>query len=447
MVSEEGCCWVPQFQYQSLFPFSQQAVFNWHLRPGAFVRLTPPWERVRLLQSPRSLQNGERAVVQIALGPSFSPLWLSWCLEHEAYDPPHQFQDRQVTGPFAHWVHTHAFAPGPVHHSKATCQLTDAITYRLPMGPLGQLAGGWVSERKLQRMFRYRHAVTGWDLEAHAWAASNGLQPSTPIDWLSVGPTLSPLAKQLVAFLCTGGHSVRWSTDSSTTPAAPENPSRPDWLPPSAVSGADYALLLMDSPLSDNQWASVLARLQRATGYRRVLVLLTLDAVVASEGDGSGLYQALQQTMDQSQVPITTVLTGWVLQASAGPLGWAINGWRPTATEPAPWLSAQSLLTGVLALLAQADSLPTGWLPLWHLAPFTDWGELRETLFPLLPVRQASKGQHSLWERGLQWSRRLNSPSATWQPDWPTPLPQLGQAARHELGWFSRLERLATLLG
>ena len=31
-------------------PVSAEEVFTWHERPGAFERLTPPWEKVKVLE-------------------------------------------------------------------------------------------------------------------------------------------------------------------------------------------------------------------------------------------------------------------------------------------------------------------------------------------------------------------------------------------------------------
>jgi ligand-binding SRPBCC domain-containing protein len=62
----------------------------------------------------------------------------------------------QVRGPFARWEHTHIFeADGP-----DACYLEDRIEYALPLGFLGRWLLGAFIERKLQRLFEYRHRVT-----------------------------------------------------------------------------------------------------------------------------------------------------------------------------------------------------------------------------------------------------------------------------------------------
>jgi uncharacterized protein len=42
-------------------------VFAWHARPGAFLRLSPPWQPMRVITEADSLQNGraELALVHV----------------------------------------------------------------------------------------------------------------------------------------------------------------------------------------------------------------------------------------------------------------------------------------------------------------------------------------------------------------------------------------------
>lgn len=97
--------------------------------------------------------DGARATIRIKLGP-VSKLWIA---EHEMHDDG--FTDRQIEGPFKTWKHRHIFT---AEGDKAS-RLTDSIQYELPGGFLGDLGAPFV-ERKLVRMFRYRHEVTRKEL-------------------------------------------------------------------------------------------------------------------------------------------------------------------------------------------------------------------------------------------------------------------------------------------
>ena len=82
-----------------------EVVFAFHESPGAFQRLTPPWERVEMIEGGDSLKPGARVV----LSTGFGPFRLRWVAEHTEYEPGRMFADRQIEGPFASWYHRHLF--------------------------------------------------------------------------------------------------------------------------------------------------------------------------------------------------------------------------------------------------------------------------------------------------------------------------------------------------
>jgi len=170
-------------------------VFRWHARPGAFERLTPPWEPVRVVERHGGIEDGGRVVLRMGPG----PFGVRWVAEHFDYVEGERFRDRQAAGPFAHWLHTHRVEPD----GGDACWLEDRIEYALPFGALGALFGNAFTRRKLDRMFRYRHRVTAGDVAAHA-RARGGEAMKILVSGASglVGGTLVP-------FLTTGGHDVR----------------------------------------------------------------------------------------------------------------------------------------------------------------------------------------------------------------------------------------------
>ena len=131
---------------------SAAAVFDWHEAPGAFARLTPPWERVRVVRHEGGIRDGAR--VSLRVGPK--PFSVRWDLEHRDYQRGRSFTDLQIAGPFRYWKHVHRMIPqGPQE-----CVLEDAIEYELPFGTIGWLIGRPFAQRKLKRLFAFRHAVT-----------------------------------------------------------------------------------------------------------------------------------------------------------------------------------------------------------------------------------------------------------------------------------------------
>jgi len=129
-----------------------EKVFEWHARPGALERLTPPWEPVEAVEPSPSIHDGARGAFRVRVG----PFHVRWDFEHKGYQEGRQFQDFQRSGPFRRWEHTHRFIPdGP-----GACWLEDRIEYELPLGAPGRFLAGWFVKRKLERLFAYRHRVT-----------------------------------------------------------------------------------------------------------------------------------------------------------------------------------------------------------------------------------------------------------------------------------------------
>ncbi|HEY2157687.1 MAG TPA: SRPBCC family protein [Isosphaeraceae bacterium] len=133
-------------------------VFAFHERPGAFERLTPPWERVVVESGGESIRPGSRVTLRTKLG----PLRLRWVAEHTEYDPPRLFADRQLSGPFASWYHRHWM----IDDGRGGTLLRDEVDYELPLGVIGRWIGSGYIRRKLNRMFDYRHEVTRRFVEA-----------------------------------------------------------------------------------------------------------------------------------------------------------------------------------------------------------------------------------------------------------------------------------------
>ncbi|MEO7134485.1 MAG: SRPBCC family protein [Vicinamibacterales bacterium] len=140
------------FVATSRIPASAEAVFDWHEAPGAFERLTPPGEPVRVMRRESGIRDGGK--VSLRVGPA--PFALRWDLEHRDYQHGRSFTDQQLAGPFRYWKHVHRMLPeGP-----QVSVLEDTIEYELPFGRIGWLVGRLFVQRKLQRLFAFRHAVT-----------------------------------------------------------------------------------------------------------------------------------------------------------------------------------------------------------------------------------------------------------------------------------------------
>jgi len=140
-----------RFEKETLLPVTAREAFDWHSRPGAFERLSPPWQRIEVIE-PATLADGTRLVFRLYQG----PIPIRWVAEHTHFEPGRMFRDVQVVGPLARWEHTHRVEPaGP-----DAAWLEDRVIWALPFGWLGAALAGRLARRRIARMFEYRHRVT-----------------------------------------------------------------------------------------------------------------------------------------------------------------------------------------------------------------------------------------------------------------------------------------------
>lgn len=123
-----------------LFPYFGEA--------ANLEELTPETLHFRILSvSTKSVE--KNTLIKYALKIHGIPV--RWTTRIEAWDPPRNFVDNQLSGPYSLWHHTHEFEP----LGKGTL-MTDSVRFRLPLGWPGWLAAGWWVRGDVERIFRYR---------------------------------------------------------------------------------------------------------------------------------------------------------------------------------------------------------------------------------------------------------------------------------------------------
>ncbi len=190
---------MPVFEMRSPMLPCAETVFNYHARPGAFQRLTPPWQRIRLIRASGGIRDGDVLEFQICKG----PLRLTWHAVHQDFREAHGFSDKQTRGPFKHWLHEHRFLP-----SGNGTMLLDRVHYELPLAPLLSGPSAPMMNRVLRKLFRFRHQRTRADLELQAPFAQH------PGKTLVFFGAMSPLTRDMAAFLSTCGHRVFQQEDN-----------------------------------------------------------------------------------------------------------------------------------------------------------------------------------------------------------------------------------------
>jgi NADH dehydrogenase len=119
--------------------------------PRNLARLTPTSMGFELLTEDLEVRDGLQIRYRIRPLLGIPATWETRITEA---DPPRGFVDVQARGPYRLWEHRHRFEPvdgGTLVH--------DAIDYRLPLGPLGDVAHALIVRRQLEWIFRYRAAA------------------------------------------------------------------------------------------------------------------------------------------------------------------------------------------------------------------------------------------------------------------------------------------------
>jgi uncharacterized protein (TIGR01777 family) len=267
------------FTLRSAMPVSADELYAWHARPGAFLRLNPPWETVEVTKAEGAFGIAPyRVTVRTPLVGPFKTR-----LGSEAYDfrPGEGFRDRQLSGPFAEWVHSHRMIPNGPDGSF----LEDHIEYRLPLGPIGAAFGGGLVHDRLAAMFAYRHALTASDLRRH------GMYRDRPRMKIAITGSRGLVGTDLALFLTTGGHSVVRLVSGSgplRPPAYDDGTRYVGWNPretvaPSVLAGCDAVVHLAGDNIAAGRWTS--AKRQQIVESRTVPTRLLAESIAALPGD------------------------------------------------------------------------------------------------------------------------------------------------------------------
>lgn len=134
-----------------MIPRPLDEVFRFFASAQNLETLTPPWLRFEIL-TPGRIEMHVGTIIQYALRLHGIPIY--WTTTIPVWNPPFEFIDVQLRGPYVLWHHRHTFETrGDV------TWMTDEVHYRLPLGPLGRMAHGLFVRRDLENIFDYRAEV------------------------------------------------------------------------------------------------------------------------------------------------------------------------------------------------------------------------------------------------------------------------------------------------
>jgi len=134
-------------------PHSREEVFEFFSAARNLEQITPPLLQFQVL-TPEPIPMGEGTLIDYRLKVHGLPM--KWRTKITRWNPPYQFADIQLKGPYKVWDHTHTFL-----EEDGGTRMIDEVTYELPFGPLGDIVHALMVRRDVEEIFRYRNGVIG----------------------------------------------------------------------------------------------------------------------------------------------------------------------------------------------------------------------------------------------------------------------------------------------
>ena len=145
-----------RFETEQLVPAPLKDVFAFFSLAENLERITPPFLRFKILTSlPIEMRQGTLIDYQLRI----RGIPVRWRTQIADWNPPYQFVDTQLKGPYTLWHHTHTFSDA----GAAGTLMRDVVRYQAPLGPLGLLVSPFFVRPEIERIFAFRRqAIAGF---------------------------------------------------------------------------------------------------------------------------------------------------------------------------------------------------------------------------------------------------------------------------------------------
>lgn len=138
------------FESEIFLPHPRATVFAFFSEAKNLGELTPKTLGFEILP-PVPTAMGEGTVIDYRIRLRGWPM--HWRSRIRGWNPPEEFSDEQLKGPYGFWLHRHIFD----EVEGGTC-VRDLVRYAMPLPPFGELVHPLV-RAELRHIFAFRHAA------------------------------------------------------------------------------------------------------------------------------------------------------------------------------------------------------------------------------------------------------------------------------------------------
>jgi ligand-binding SRPBCC domain-containing protein len=133
---------------QMTLALPRAAVFEFFADAGNLEKITPPELGFHII-TPQPMRLTEGSIIEYDL--KLRGFLIHWRTLISRWNPPLEFIDEQLKGPYRQWIHRHVFTQLP----DGGTSIEDIVHYRLPLEPLGDLLH-FLVRGELDRIFDFR---------------------------------------------------------------------------------------------------------------------------------------------------------------------------------------------------------------------------------------------------------------------------------------------------
>jgi ligand-binding SRPBCC domain-containing protein len=147
VASTLSCMRTHHFHAETTLPLPRDQVFPFFAAAENLETITPAELKFQIL-TPLPIAMDVGTLIRYRLRLMGVPF--EWLTRISAWNPPHEFEDVQMKGPYRTWIHRHRFM-----EVTAGTRMEDDVLYALPLFPLGEIAAPLVA-LQVGRIFTYR---------------------------------------------------------------------------------------------------------------------------------------------------------------------------------------------------------------------------------------------------------------------------------------------------